>query len=453
MFIFFALNTSKYHRRMSKKTLIQNPIIVTMNPQMEVFRGDILIADDRIREIGQSISVDPAAIDQRIDASGFIVTPGFIHSHIHLCQALFRNLADDLSLLDWLSRRIWPLEARHTPETLRISARLGLAELIKSGATAILDMGAVHFQEVIFEELAASGMRAVSGNTLMDDQSLVLRASFKQNIDESLRLIEQWHNYDGGRIQFSVTPRFALSCSEELMQEAGRLAEQHQLILHTHASENRDEIRQIHQRFGCSNIQLFGQLNISAEHICLAHCVWPEEGDASFLKSRGIHVLHCPSANLKLGSGIAPVIEYLQNGINVALGADGAPCNNNLDIFMEMRLAALIQKPLHGPDALPAKEIVKMATLNGAKALGMEASIGSLEPGKKADLVFINNDQVHSIPYENVYSKLVYSVRANDVRKVMIDGKWVLVDGQLTTLDENEIINSVQNVISRFDIN
>jgi len=437
---------------MNKTTLIHHPLIVTMNPRMEIFRGDILIEGDTIKEIAKDINLRAGQTDEFINAQDFIVTPGFIQSHIHLCQTLFRNLADDLSLLDWLKQRIWPLEARHTPESLRISARLGLAELIKSGTTSIMDMGALHYPDVIFEEMAASGMRGVSGKTLMDNDDAELWASLDENINDTIRLIEKWHNYDEGRIQYAVTPRFALSCSDDLFKEAGRIAESHKLIFHTHASENRDEIRQIHERFGCSNIQLIEKLGIDAKHICLAHCVWPEDGDITFLRDRPINVLHCPSANLKLGSGIAPIKKYLEENINVALGADGAPCNNNLDVFLEMRLAGLIQKPVHGPAAMPANEILKMATINGAKAIGMDNITGSIESGKKADLVFIRNHQVHSIPYENIYSKLVYSVRATDVQHVMINGKWVLTEGRLTTLNEEEIIESVRNVIKSFDI-
>lgn len=436
---------------MSKKILIRNPIIVTMNPQLEIRRGDILIEGKYIKSLDRNI---PVKADECLEAGDCIVTPGFIQTHVHLCQTLFRNFADDLSLLDWLTKKIWPLEARHTAETMRLSARLGIAELIRSGTTTILDMGSVRHQDVIFEELAASGIRAIAGKTMMDFGKLPaeLHESTKVSIDESLRLLTKWHNYDQGRLQYAFAPRFALSCSDELLQESGQLSREHGVIFHTHASENRDEVRLIHERFSCSNIQLIEKLNISADRICLAHCVWPENGDMEFLAARQINVLHCPSANLKLGSGFAPIPKYLEQGINVSLGADGAPCNNNLDIFNEMRLAALIQKPLHGPKCIPAVDIFRMATINGAKALGLEGQTGSIEVNKFADLAFIKNHQVHSIPYENIYSKLIYSTQASDVCHVMINGQWTLKNGRLTTLNEEEIIQSVKKT-TNFAIN
>ena len=432
---------------MTNSILIKNALIVTINPTMDVLRGDILIRGKRIERIAATIS---EKTDQLFDAQDYIVTPGFVQTHVHLCQVLFRNLADDLSLLDWLTKKIWPFESKHTLQSIALSAQLGIAELFRSGTTTIMDMGTVQHQDAIFEVLAKSGMRACAGKTMMDygDRPEGLQETTKQSIDESVRLLKKWHGYDDGRLQYAFAPRFALSCSEELLTEVGKLAKEYQVIYHTHASENINESDMVRKRFGVSNIQLFDKLQ-ATNNLCLAHCVWIDRTDKELLHEKKINVLHCPSANLKLGSGIAPIPDYLKMGINVSLGADGAPCNNNLNMFQEMRLAALIQKPLAGPQAMPAETVLKMATLNGAAALRMDTQIGSLEAGKRADLTFIKNNQVHSIPFDNIYSKLVYSTQASDVEQVMVDGKWVMKNRKLITIDEQTLIRSVAPMLAK----
>ncbi len=434
---------------MSHSILIKNALIVTVNPQMDVFRGDLLITGTTIAELGRSLNV---SADEILDASEYIIIPGFVQTHVHLCQVLFRNLADDLSLLDWLTKKIWPFESSHTQESISLSAQLGIAELIKSGTTTIMDMGTVRHQDTLFEVLAQSGIRAVAGKTMMDfgDRPKGLRETTQQSIDESVWLLKKWHGYDDGRLQYAFAPRFALSCSEDLLSETGRLAREYQVIYHTHASENINESELVRDRFGVSNIRLFEKLN-ATDQLCLAHCVWTDHNDKELLRDKQINVLHCPSANLKLGSGIAPIPDYLKMGINVSLGADGAPCNNNLNIFQEMRLAALIQKPLSGPQTMPAETVLRMATINGAAALKMENRIGSIEVGKRADITFIKNNQVHSIPFDNVYSKLVYSTHASDVEHVLINGKWVLKDRILQTIEEQAVLESVDQTLAKLE--
>ena len=430
------------------KTLIKNAQIVTMNPSLDFFKGDILISANCIEQIAENI---PAFEADVFDAEGFIVVPGLIQTHIHLCQTLFRNLADDLSLLDWLKEKIWPFEAAHKPDTLRLSAQLGLNELLKSGTTTILDMGTVHHQDVIFEELTASGIRAFAGKTMMDYGEIPsgLNEKTQNSIDESVRLLKKWDNSANGRIRYAFAPRFAVSCSDELLIETGRLAKKYNTLFHTHASENPDELELVKKRFGLRNIEVFDKLGFAEGNLCLAHCIWLDENEKQLLKAQEIKVLHCPSSNLKLGSGIAAIPEYLKRGILVSIGADGAPCNNNLDIFAEMRLAALIQKPANGPQAMPALDVFKLATINGAETLGLKNEIGSIENGKKADLTFIKLNQVHSIPFDNVYSKLVYSTQANDVEHVMIDGQWIVKDKRVLTIDEKHIFANIEDAVKK----
>ncbi|TFH00241.1 MAG: N-ethylammeline chlorohydrolase, partial [Calditrichales bacterium] len=347
--------------------LIKNGLIVTVNDKSEIFNGDILVKDKRIAQIGQNIDT---SADSIFDASGLIISPGFIQTHVHLCQALFRNMADDLSLLDWLKKKIWPLEGSHTENSLRASACLGLAELLLGGTSTIMDMGTVHHMQVVFEEIEKSGIRALCGKTMMDDGDIPdsLRESTADSVSQSLELLKEWHGAANGMIRYAFAPRFVLTCSDKLLSKSFELANEYGTLFHTHAAENREEIRLVQDRYGMRNISLFKKMGISGPNVCLAHCVWLDEEEKNILEQEQIKVLHCPSANLKLGSGIAPIPEYLDRGISVSLGSDGAPCNNNMNIFNGMRLATLIPEPVYGPTAMNAETVFRMATIDGARA-------------------------------------------------------------------------------------
>jgi cytosine/adenosine deaminase-related metal-dependent hydrolase len=402
-----------------------------------------------IADVGKNLSDPDATV---FDASDYFITPGFVQTHVHLCQALFRNLADDLSLLNWLQKKIWPLEAQHTESSLRTSAQLGIAELLLGGTSTIMDMGTINHMATVFEEIEQSGIRAICGKTMMDWGEIPdnLLETTTASIDNSLALLETWHNKAGGRIKYAFAPRFVLSCSQELLSQTHRLCKEYGVHFHSHAAENIEETNLIKETFGIRNIGLFEKLGIIGPEVCLAHCIWLDDKEKDILEQNNMKVLHCPSANLKLGSGIAPVPEYLDRGISVSLGADGAPCNNNLDIFNEMRLAALIQKPLNGPMAMSSETVFRMATIEGARALGLEDQIGSIEKGKKADLVFCKLNDLRSIPFENIYSKVVYSTNSSNVDHLMIDGEWVVQDKNLSAYDKNEIILNSNREIQNF---
>ena len=429
--------------------LIKNALIVTVNDASEVFSGDILVKDSIIADVGSDLSYPEASV---FEAGDYFITPGFVQTHVHLCQTLFRNLADDLNLLDWLQRKIWPMEGQHSEETLRISAQLGLSELMLGGTTTIMDMGTVNHMHVVFEELENSGIRAICGKTMMDWGEIPdnLRESTSDSIDKSLRLLETWHNKADGRIKYAFAPRFVLSCSEELLSKTYSLSKEYGVPFHSHASENIRETELVEQTFGVKNIKVFEKLGIVGPDVLLAHCIWLDEEEKEIMKKNNMKVLHCPSANLKLGSGIAPVPEYIERGISVSLGADGAPCNNNLDIFNEMRLAALIQKPIHGPTALSSETVLRMATIEGARALGLQDEIGSIEVGKKADLVFCRLNEVRSIPFENIYSKVVYSTNSSSVNHLMIDGNWVMKNRKLAAYNVDEIVSQANQHVLNF---
>jgi 5-methylthioadenosine/S-adenosylhomocysteine deaminase len=419
---------------------IRNATILTMNDACDVVAGDVWIADGRIVSVGRApAGVSPATM---IDADGALVLPGFIQTHIHLCQTLFRGAADDLPLLSWLRERIWPLEAAHDETTLAASTRLAAAELVSGGTTSVLTMETVHGTNAVFEALVPTGLRAVVGKCLMDvgdDAPARLRQPMRDGLDESLALDARWRGAAHGRLRAALAPRFALSCSRELLEEAAALSADRGLIVHTHASEQRDEVDLVRARTGMDNVQYLASVGLASERLCAAHCVRVTDAEQQILAERSVKVLHCPGSNLKLGSGVAPVSEMRERGISVSLGADGAACNNALDMFQEMRLAATLQAMGRGPGALTARDAVWMATREGARAIGQAPDLGSLEPGKLADLIVVSASGVHQRPAGDPFSVLVYACRASDVRATIIDGHIVWRDGTLSWGDPVEI--------------
>jgi 5-methylthioadenosine/S-adenosylhomocysteine deaminase len=426
---------------MTESILIKNGTIVTMDQKNSIVRGDVLIRDGRIAEVAAEI-VDTGS--DVIEAAGCAVLPGFVQTHIHLCQTLFRGAADDLSLIDWLKKRIWPMEAAHTRESIRASAQVGIAEMIKGGTTCALTMETVRHTEEVLRVVEESGFRATVGKCMMDKGEGVpaeLHEESRASIDESLALISKWHGQADGRIRCCFAPRFAISCTHELLAEVGELARRHNVMIHTHASENKSECEIVEGDTGKRNIKYLDSVGITGPHVVLAHCVHLDTEEMETLMQTKTNVAHCPSSNLKLGSGLARVAEMLARRIPVSLGADGAPCNNRLDMFTEMRSAALLQKLAHGPEVLPAARVLRMATIDGAHALGLEQEIGSLETGKRADVILVDLNQLHSIPSPDVVSALVYSAQSTDVRTTIIDGRVVMRDRQLLTLNESSVID------------
>ena len=434
---------------MGETVLITGGTLLTMDAKDSVVPGDLYIENGRIARVGADETAPPERRQKRpadivIDARGSVVLPGFVQTHLHLCQTLFRGAADDLPLIDWLKRRVWPMEAAHTPASVRASARLSICELIRGGTTSALTMETVNHTAEALRVVEETGFRATIGKCMMDkgdDVPLALREETARSIRESLALIEEWHGRADGRIRCCFAPRFAVSCTRELLVEVARLARERGLMVHTHASENVDEIKMVERETGLRNCLYLDSLGLTGHHVALAHCVHLDEEEIQTLQRTGTHVLHCPSSNLKLGSGIAPVSTLLERGVSVSLGADGAPCNNRLDMFTEMRTAALLQKVSRGADALPARRVLRMATIDGARALGLDKEIGSLETGKRADISIIKLDHAHTTPRPpDPVSAIVYAAQASDVQTVLIDGQIVMRDRQLLTMNELEVI-------------
>jgi 5-methylthioadenosine/S-adenosylhomocysteine deaminase len=421
-----------------------------MNDSLDIVQGAVLVRDGRIASVGPE---PPPPYGTVIDAGGGYLLPGFIQTHLHLCQTLFRGYADDMPLLVWLRQRVWPLEAAHTAETLRASAHLAAAELLLSGTTAALTMETVHDTDVVFEVLDQVGFRAVVGKCMMDSSQDVptrLQEKTRASIDESVALHKRWDGKGGGRLRAAFAPRFAVACSRELLEAVATLAARDRIIVHTHAAENRDEMELVRRLSGgMTNLEYLADTGLAMPHLCTAHCVWATDSEQALLAERDVKVLHCPSSNLKLGSGVAPVVEMRARGISVSLGADGAACNNRLDMFDEMRLAATLQAMRREPGALTARDAVWMATREGARALGWEAELGSIEVGKRADLIVVSRDRPHVTPDVDPWSTLVYASHGGDVRLTMVDGRVLVRDGRLVDEDVDAITAEARQAASR----
>ena len=421
--------------------LIKNGSLVTMDPSNSIVQGELLIVDGKIAGVGAS----GRSGDVVIDATDCAVIPGFLQTHIHLCQTIFRGAADDLSLIDWLKKRVWPMEAAHSASSIAASARLGIAELIKGGTTCALTMETVNHTAEVFRVVEETGFRATVGKCMMDKGDEVpaaLREQTAASIEESVALLDAWHGKAGGRIRYCFAPRFAVSCTRELLEKVAGLARERGVMVHTHASENTTECALVESETGLRNVIYLDSLGLTGSHVALAHCVHLSDDEINTLEKTRTNVVHCPSSNLKLGSGIAPIARLLDRDVSVSLGADGAACNNRLDMFTEMRTAALLQKALHGPEVLNAERVLRMATIDGARAMGLDGEIGSLEAGKRADVAVVRLSGLHATPAADVVSALVYSAQASDVDTVIIDGSLVMRDRKLLTIDEAETVRA-----------
>ena len=426
--------------------LIKGGYLITMDNEDRCFYGDLLIEKNYIKSIGQNLNF-PA--DQVIDATGMLVLPGFVQSHVHLCQALFRGQADDQGLVKWLNT-ITKLESYHTPETLYASARLGLAEMIKSGVTGVIDMGTLHYQDSIFYAIEESGIRAQSGKAMMDlteNLPSYLQETTEASINESMDLLHRWHGKANGRIHYGFSPRWQLWVTEGLLKEIKKEADIHLAGIHGHAGEIQDEVQLMIKLRGHRNLKYLENIGVVGTNVQMAHCIWLDDSEMQVLVDTGTHVLHCPCCNAKLGSGIAKIHEMLGRGINVALGSDGAPSNNNYDMFIEMRFASLLQKYRLGADAMPAASVLRMATYNGAKALDLGGDeFGCLQVGKKADIILLNDGGLHAAPFsdfehDDPVKRIVSAYQSSSVHTSIIDGQIVLQNGKLLTMDEAVILD------------
>lgn len=425
---------------MTGDVLIRNARVWPSAYREVIENGSVLIKAGRIERVG----VFSARATTVIDADGCLVMPGLIQGHIHLCQTIFRGVAEDLALLPWLRGYIWPMEAAHTPESIRASALLTCAELIRGGTTAFLSIETTRHTDETFRAVDEAGLAAHIGHCLMDETGGYdpIAVDNREALAYCDVLLDRWADHP--RLRLAVAPRFALSCSEENMRMASAYARDRGLRLHTHSSEQREEVALVKQMTGRYNINYLHDVGLTGPDVGLAHCVHVRPEELELLRETGTHVLHCPSANFKLASGIAPIPEYLKAGINVSIGGDGAPCNNRLDQFIEMREAGLMQKIRLGPDALSARDVVAMATEGGARLLGWEDEMGTLDPGKRANLILVDESGFHTLPSTDPATNVVYSCTGGDVVMTMVDGEILFEEDRITTIDEEALRDEVR---------
>ena len=409
--------------------------------------GAVVVEDDRIEAVGSAADLADRYPDHRT-VEYDVLAPGLVGGHIHSVQSLGRGIADDTALLEWLFEYILPMEATLDGDQMEVAAKLGYLECIESGTTTCVDHLSVAHADRAFEAAGELGIRGRLGKVLMDRESPDgLLEETDAGLDESERLIREYHGAFDDRIRYAVTPRFAVSCTEACLRGARELADRRDGVrIHTHASENEDEIATVERETGHRNIHWLDEVGLTGEDVVLAHCVHTDETERELLAATGTHVTYCPSSNMKLASGIAPIPDYLNRGINVALGNDGPPCNNTLDPFTEMRQASLLQK-VDGldPTSTPAETVFEMATINGAAAAGFEG-VGRLAAGWKADIVGLTTDVTRATPVHDVLSHLVFAAHGDDVAFTMVDGEVLYEDGELAVADAHAIREAARTV-------
>lgn len=431
--------------------VVSGGTVVTFDDLYTVIEdGAVAIAEGRIAAVGPASEVAAAYPGaERIDAGGGLILPGLINAHTHVPMTLFRGLADDLELMEWLEGYIFPAEAEHVDEEfVRWGTRLACLEMLRGGVTTFADM--YYFERTVAEEADRCGIRAVVGETLID-----FPAPDNETWDEAIAytrsFVETWR--DSERVTPAVAPHSAYTVSAEHLVEAHRLAEELDVPLLIHLAEDRAEIDRVREATGLTSVSYLEELGILDDRMLAAHVVWPTPEEIGLLAARGVGVAHCPESNMKVAAGVAPVPAMLEAGVAVGIGTDGAGSNNNLDLLDEIDTAAKLHKVTSGdPTTMSARDALELATLGGARALGMADEIGSLEPGKRADLIVLSTDGFHQQPQppaENPYSLVVYSSRASDVETVLVEGRVVVREGRVLTLDAREVIEKANELRGR----
>ena len=434
--------------------LFTNATIITMNSTRDIITsGAIAINDNRIAAVGKSDDVlRQYPGDQVIDVKGKVILPGLIDTHVHLAQALIRGCADDMALIQWLCDRVWVLQGNFTHDDGYVSARLCIAEMLKSGTTTFLESMLAHRYgfDGIARAVDESGIRACLAGIVMDigtyaTQSSSMHPGMVESRETSLfgvlDMHSKWHGAANDRIHVWFGPRTPGGVSSELYREMSDYAHQRNMGITMHLAEVEADKIFLDEKYGLSPVYYAESVGLLGPKMVLVHMVWLTQADIDKLAETRTSVSHNPSSNSKLASGICKVPQMLASDVNVALGCDGGPSNNDYDLVREMKLAAIIHKAVtNDPLIVPAETVLEMATINGARALGLEHEIGSLEVGKKADLVVIDLNRLHTTPSPNPISSLVYAATGAEIDTVVVDGRIVVEHGQLLTMDEHEVM-------------
>ena len=421
--------------------LIKNAFILNPN-NFEEKRQSLLIKNDLIAEISDEI--DETNVDKIIDASGKILLPGLVNTHTHLSMTLFRGLADDLSLDSWLNDHIWPMEANLNGDYCYIGALLGAVELIKSGTTTFSDM--YFYMEDVARAVDEAGIRAVLSYGMIDFGDAEKREA---EIRENLSLFENCNGMADGRIKVFFGPHSPYTASEELLIKVRQLADEYNMGIHIHVSETQKEINDVSEEKGLRPFEYLEKIGFLGPDVVAAHCVWLSDDEIEIIKKHGVKVSHNPCSNMKLASGISPVSKLIENDICVSIGTDGASSNNNLDLIEELKTASLLQKvSTLDPNVLNSHEAIAMGTIKGAEALGLSDEIGSIEVGKKADIILVDTNSANMVPDSSTLtSNMIYSANGSNVDTTICNGKILMENKKLTVLDEQEIYDKAREAI------
>ncbi|NVM20410.1 MAG: amidohydrolase [Desulfobacterales bacterium] len=424
--------------------MIRNGWVPTMAADDALIeKGAVAVSGDSIADVGPEDALDGRyQAKKTIDARGGIIMPGLVNAHTHAAMSLFRGLADDLPLMTWLQEHIFPAEAKLTSEMVYQGTLLACAEMILSGTTTFCDM--YLFEEAVARAAKRAGMRAVAGEVLYDFPSPNY-GPIEEGLKYTEALIDRWR--DDPLVTIAVEPHSAYLCSPELLVKAKAIADRNNAPMVIHLSESEHEVNEVRQKHGKTPVEHLAEIGFLCPNLIADHCVALTQKDMALLKDFDVKVAHNPESNMKLASGIAPVPDLIKYGITVGIGTDGCASNNNLDLFQEMDTVAKLHK-VHSldPTVMDARTVVKMATIYGAQVLGLEDLIGSLEPGKRADIIIIDTRRPHLTPMYNIYSHLVYAVSGNDVVTAVVNGQVLMEDRALTTLDVDAVIKDANRI-------
>lgn len=413
--------------------LIRDTNILTMENE-EIIKGNIGIVDSEIAFCG--VTPDEFIPDEVIDGEGTITMPGLINAHTHAAMSLMRNYADDLPFWPWLTEKIWPIEEKLTGDHVYHGTMLSIVEMIRSGITTFADM--YMFMDEVAKAVEVTGIRANLSRGITGSGS---DAEGLAKLKESEEFFNKYNATSNGRIKVDLGPHAPYTCDKEYLSHVIELAKKIDARLHIHLSESKKEVEDSYKAHGMSPIEYMNEIGLFECKTMAAHCVHIDEKDIAILKEKKVSVLNNPGSNMKLANGFSPVEKLLDAGVNVALGTDGSSSNNNLNMFEEMNYASLVNKATtFEPTAVPAFKALQMATINGAKALGIDDKVGTITAGKKADIIMIDIEKAHFYPKYNLISSLVYSAQASDVMNVIIDGKVIMQDYKITTVNEREIL-------------
>ncbi len=426
--------------------LVEGCMILPMNGGGPIQDGVIAVNDGLITYVGKRLQAPNIEAEKKINAKGKVALPGLINCHTHVSMTLFRGIAEDQPLDTWLKGTIWPAEAKLNPEDIHIGALLGCLEMIQSGTTCFADM---YFHEnMIAQATEKSGLRAALAEGIIETQENV---NAKKMLQKSLNFLRKYPGHANSRITGLLGPHAAYSCSPELLSKICEIAAELDVGVHIHLAESERMSEKLKEKYDLGEVDFLNKVGLLNAHVLAAHCINLTHEDMQILSRRNVHVAYVPVANMKLGLGTARIDELIALGVNVGLGTDGPASNNTLDMFETMKVAALLQKHFYSdPKILSAKEVLKMATINGAEALELKNEIGSLEVGKKADLILLDISNSHMRPLHNIYAAIIYSAHGSDVDTVIIDGKIIMENRMLKTLDKENVIQEAEK--AAFDL-